>query len=243
MQKTTNTRRKSMMLASSITLSLMLSGHTAFAGAKDDPQLLMLNIDKLETRSGDGRSKVFDSQLWLGYDLNKAVLKTEVERANGSNEKAELQLLYSQAVTPFWDFQLGVRYDSDPQPKKSWAVIGFQGLAPYNVDIDTALFVGSKGHFEYRFEAEYEQMITQRLALVPELEVNFASKRDLARGKGSGLTSSELSLNLVYEIKREFSPYIGVTWEAKHGETKRIAKQENEDASSTKFVIGLKAWF
>lgn len=243
MEKIMNNSYRSMLLSGSLSLVLITAGQEAFAGAADDPLLLMLDIDKLEARSGDSDSYVLEAQTWLGYDLNKAVIKTEIERVKGRNEKAELQLLYSRAVSPFWDFQLGVRHDIDPTPERDWAVIGLQGLSPYNMNIDTALFLGGSGRSEFRFEAEYEQMITQRLVLIPEVELNFAGQTDLVTGTGSGLVSSELSLRLAYEMKREFSPYIGVTWEAKHGETKRLAQQESESTSDTKFVVGAQFWF
>ncbi|MFT6220984.1 MAG: copper resistance protein B [Candidatus Endobugula sp.] len=223
--------------------ALITSGQSVFAGAKDDPLLFMVTIDQLETRSGDEDPDVLEAQAWLGYDLNKLWLKTEVERVGGTNEKAELQLLYGRAVAPFWDFQIGVKRDFDPQPERNWAVIGFQGVSPYYVEIDTALFIGESGRSAFRFEAEYEQMITQRLVLIPEVELNFFGQTDLETETGSGLASSEIGLRLAYEIRREFAPYIGVNWEAKHGETKRLARQDGENTEDTQFVIGIKAWF
>ncbi len=234
---------KKLIASRLLSIALLSTNQYVFAEAEDDPLLLMLNIDKLEKRSGDSDSYVLEAQTWLGYDLNKVVLKTEVERVSGTNESAELQLLYSRAVTPFWDLQIGVRHDIDPQPERDWAVFGFQGIAPYNYDISAALFIGESGRSEFRASAEYEQMITQRLVLIPELELNFAGQNDEQAGVGSGLSSSELSLRLAYEIRREFSPYIGVTWEAKHGKTKEIAKQEGESSDDTKFVVGFQAWF
>ncbi|EGG93738.1 Copper resistance protein B [gamma proteobacterium IMCC1989] len=222
---------------------LMTSGQSVFAGAKDDPILFMLTIDQLETRSGDEDPDVLKAQGWVGYDLNKLWLKTEVERVDGTNEKAELQLLYGRAISPFWDFQIGVKRDFDPQPERNWAVIGFQGLSPYYVEIDTALFIGESGRSAFRFEAEYEQMITQRLVFIPEVELNFFGQTDLETETGSGLASSEIGLRLAYEIRREFAPYIGVNWEAKHGETKRLAIQDGKNTEDTQFVVGFKAWF
>ena len=48
---------------------------------------------------------------------------------------------------------------------------------------------------------------------------------------------------LCYEIKREFAPYVGVRYEALHGETEDIAECEGEATSSTAFVIGIRAWY
>ena len=222
---------------------LMTSGQSVFAGAKDDPLLFMVTIDQLEIRSGDEDPDVLEAQAWLGYDLNKLWIKTEVERVNGTNESAELQLLYGRAISPFWDVQVGVKRDFDPQPERNWGVVGFQGLSPYYVEIDTALFIGESGRSAFRFEAEYELVIAPRLVLIPEVELNFFGQTDLETETGSGLANSEIGLRLAYEIRREFAPYIGVNWEAKHGETKRLARQDGENTEDTQFVVGFKAWF
>lgn len=221
---------------------LVISMH-ANAGGKDDPLLYMVTIDQLELRNGDEDPTVLEAEAWLGYDLKKLWFKTEIERVDGSNEEAELQVLYGQAVSAFWDFQVGFRRDFDPSPERHWAVVGFQGLAPYFIDVDAALFIGESGRSAFRLEAEYEQMITQRLQVIPELEINFNGKSDLETEQGSGLAETEFGIRIAYGFTREFAPYIGVNWEAKHGETKRIAQSHGEDTEDTQFVIGIHAWF
>ena len=220
----------------------VISSHTK-AGAKDDPLLYMVTIDQLEHRSGDEDPVVLEAEAWLGYDLKKLWFKTEVERVDGQNEEAELQVLYGQAVSAFWDFQIGFRRDIDPSPEHNWGVIGFQGLAPYFIDIDAALFIGESGRSLFRVEAEYEQMITQRLHIIPELEININGKGDPETEQGSGLAETELGIRVAYGITREFAPYIGVNWEAKHGNTKRIAQSHGENTEDTQFVVGIHAWF
>nr|QTX14278.1 Copper resistance protein B [Klebsiella pneumoniae] len=44
--------------------------------------------------------------------------------------------------------------------------------------------------------------------------MNFYSQDDESRGRGRGLTDTELGLRLRYEIRREFAPYIGVSLES-----------------------------
>ncbi|ODS23795.1 copper resistance protein CopB [Candidatus Endobugula sertula] len=234
---------KSSILVFLLSVLLMPFSTHSTAGAKDDPLLLMVTIDQLESRSGDESPDVLEADAWIGYDEHKLWLKTEIERVDNTNESAELQLLYGKAVSAYWDFQVGVRRDFDPVPERHWAVVSFQGLAPYYVDIDVALFIGESGHSAFRFEAEYEQMLTQRLALIPELELNFFGKDNPVVDIGSGLANSEFGLRLAYEIRREFAPYIGVNWEAKHGQTKRIAEQHGEHTEDTQFVVGIHAWF
>lgn len=226
-----------------LTMALLVTGQNVLAGAKDDPLLTMVNIDQLEKRNGDEDPFVFEAQAWIGYDLDKIWLKTEAERVEGENESVELQLLYSKAISPFWNLQVGARRDFKPEPERNWGVIGFQGLAPYYFEIDTALFIGESGRTALRFEAEYELMLTQRLVLIPEIELNFFGKTDEETETGSGLSNSELGLRLAYEIRREFAPYVGVNWENKYGATADFAKEEGESTNDTQLVIGVSAWF
>ncbi|MGH1438647.1 MAG: copper resistance protein B [Cellvibrionaceae bacterium] len=231
------------LLPMSVSVLLMFSSAYTLAAAVDDPLLFMVTIDQLESRSGDEDPYVLEADAWIGYDLHKLWIKTEIERVDNTNESAELQLLYGKAVDPNWDFQIGVRRDFDPVPERNWAVIGFQGVAPYYIEIDAALFLGESGRSAFRFEAEYEQMLTQRWVLIPELEANFFGKTDEETETGSGLASSEIGLRLAYEIRRELAPYIGVSWERKYGKTADFAKSEGESTNDTQFVIGIHAWF
>jgi copper resistance protein B len=226
-----------------LTLALLTAGQTVFAGAKDDPLLTMVNIDQLEKRNGDEDPFVFEAQAWIGYDLDKMGLKTEAERVAGAYESLELQLLYSKAISPFWNIQFGARRDFKPEPERNWGVIGFQGVAPYYLEIDTALFIGESGRTALRLEVEYELMLTQRLVLIPEIELNFFGKTDEETESGSGLSNSEVGLRLAYEIRREFSPYIGVNWERKYGTTASFAKDDGESTHDAQLVIGVSAWF
>jgi len=226
-----------------LTLALLTAGQAVFAGAKDDPLLTMVNIDQLEKRNGDEDPFVLEAQAWIGYDLDKIWLKTEAERVDGENESLELQLLYSKAISPFWNIQFGARRDFKPEPERNWGVIGFQGVAPYYAEVDAALFIGESGRTSLRIEAEYELMLTQRLVLIPEIELNFFGETDDETETGSGLSNSEIGLRLAYEIHREFSPYIGVNWERKYGATANFAKDDGESTNDRQFVIGVSAWF
>jgi copper resistance protein B len=43
----------------------------------------------------------------------------------------QFQALYSRAIAPFFDVQVGVRHDVRPEPNRSHLVVGLQGLLPY----------------------------------------------------------------------------------------------------------------
>lgn len=214
------------------------------AGMEDDPMLFMTKIDQFEVRNSDGDNPlVFEGQAWIGRDLNKLWVKSEIERVGSETEENELQLLYGRAVAPYWNFQIGWRRDIEPKPDLDWLAVGFQGLAPYYFEIDIALFISDDDQTNLRLEAEYEWMFTQRLVLSPEIEANFFSDDDPERGAGSGLSDVEAGLRLRYEIRREFAPYVGVNWFRKFGDSADFAREEGEDTSDTQLVAGIRAWF
>ena len=146
-------------------------------------------------------------------------------------------------MATYWDFQVGVRHDFRPSPGRSWAAIGFQGLGPYFFELDTALFIGESGRTALRFEADYELLLTQRLILTPEIEVNLYGQNDPDTGVGSGLSDLEAGLRLRYEIRREFAPYIGVNWLRLFGNTADFARGTGKSKSEGQFTVGIRAWF
>lgn len=224
------------ILCASTSLSVLAGGKT------DDPLLGKLMIGQFETRVTDGANPfVLEAQGWLGKDLNKLWVKVDAESVDGQLEEAELQFLYSKAIAPYWDFQVGWRHDSRPTPTRDWLAIGFQGVAPYFFEVDVAAFLGQEGQTALRIEAEYEVMLTQKLVLTPEVTFDFYGESDPTLDIGSGLSSSEVGLRLRYEIRREFAPYIGVNWDQKYGETSNFANAADEKSSDVQFVAGIRA--
>ena len=204
--------------------------------------LTKVTIDQLEAREDDGGA--LEGSVWFGGDRNKLWLKTEVEKEEGETERAELQALYSRAVAPYWDFQVGVRHDFEMESdSRNWGVIGLNGLAPYFFEVDSALFVGEDGDTALRLEAEYELLFTQQWILSPEIEANFYGQNDPEAHTGSGLSDIEAGLRLRYEFTPQFAPYIGINYEKKFGNTADFVRAEGESASETSWVIGLHAWF
>ena len=210
---------------------------------EDDPIITKFNLEQLEVHDADGSNPVtWEAEAWVGKDINKLWFKTEGERTNGETEEFELQALYSRSIDPYWNFQVGLRKDFEPE-SRDWGVLGFKGLAPYYIETDIALFVGESGQSALRVQGEYELMLSQKTALSPEIEMNFHGKDDEAVGVGSGLSDISLGLRLRHEFKREFAPYIGVEWTKKFGNTADFARDEGEDVSDTQLVLGIKAWF
>ena len=222
---------------------LALPGLAPAAG-QDDPVITKVMIDQLEVRVTDGPDPwVLEAQAWVGQDLNKFWLKLDGEYLDGETKEAEMQTLYSRAIAPYWDLQLGWRHDIRPEPGRDWLAIGFDGLAPYWFDIEGSAFVGEHGQVGARLKGEYEWLFTQRWILSPELEVNLHARNDAAVGVGAGLSDMQLGLRLRYEIQREFAPYVGVDWTGKFGNTADFARAEGEDTSDVQLVAGLRMWF
>jgi copper resistance protein B len=104
-------------------------------------------------------------------------------------------------------------------------------------------FVGQSGQTSVRLEGTYDFLITNRLILQPSLELNVYGKSDAAREQGAGLANSSLGLRLRYEVDRQFSPYIGVTWDRSYGNTARFVEQEGGRRNEVSFVAGVRVWF
>lgn len=205
----------------------------------------MVLLDQLEARVQDGQDGyAWEGDAWYSGDYNRLWVKTEGEgEFGGALESAEVQALYNRAIDPWFNLQAGVRYDIRPKPDRAHLVVGVQGLAPYWFEVDAAAFLSEKGDLTGRFEAEYDQRITNRLILQPRVEVELAAQDVPELGIGSGLSSAEAGLRLRYEIKREFAPYIGVDYERRFGDTARFARAEGEDVGGWAFLVGLRSWF
>jgi copper resistance protein B len=204
-----------------------------------------LLLDRLEYRLADGRDGyAWDAQAWYGGDIDKLWLKSEGEGAFGEGlERGEVQALWSRAIDPWFDLQLGLRHDFGRGPDRGHLAVGVQGLAPYWFEVDAAAFVSEKGDVSARLEAEYDLRITQRLILQPTAELEFSLQDVPELGIGSGLSSADLGLRLRFEIAPEFAPYIGVEYERGFGDTAGFRRAAGEEAGGLSVLAGLRAWF
>ncbi len=201
-------------------------------------------LDRLEYRAQEGADgRFWDAQTWYGGDYNRLWLKSEGQQTvGGRTQEADLQVLYARRIAPFWHLQGGLRSEMRPGPTQNYGVLAIQGLAPYWFTVETSAFFRG-GTISGRLEAEYDQLLTQRLILQPRIDSNFSTSDDPARGVGRGINDVELSLRLRYEIKREIAPYVGITWSRKLGDTANIARGRGEDVRSTAVVVGVRVWY
>lgn len=204
---------------------------------------VMLSTAEVRPTSGDD-AYAWEGEAWYGGDIHRLVVKSEGEGVFGGDlHEAELQGLYSRAIGPYFDLQAGVRHDFKPGPSRTYATIGFEGLAPYWFELEGAAFLSEKGDLSARLEGSYDLRLTQKLILEPRAEVNLSAQDVRELGLGSGVTDAELGLRLRYEIAREFAPYVGVVHTRKFGDTADLARASGEDARETSLVVGIRAWF
>jgi copper resistance protein B len=194
-----------------------------------------IQADRLEYQINEGAGRfLWEGQGWVGTDFNRLWIKTEGERDNaeGSTEDAEIQALYGRPISSYFDVQAGVRQDFTPGARRTFGVVGVQGLAPYWFEIDTALFISQDGRLSARLETEYELRFTQRLILQPRAEANIAFQDVPRLAIDAGLTKFEGGIRLRYEFKREVAPYVGVSWQHVAAEPSRFS-----------LLAGLRLWF
>ncbi|MDD5271285.1 MAG: copper resistance protein B [Methylovulum sp.] len=207
---------------------------------KEEPQLAALLVDRLEgLGNGPHSLMTYDWQAWYGKTNDRTVVRAEGNIDAGQFTEARNELLWGHALTPYWDSQLGVRYDTGAGPERGWFTFGLQGITPYWLYIEATAYIGEQGRAAFRFESEYDVLITQRLILQPRIEANIYSQRDIGRGISQGLSDFESGLRLRYEIRREFAPYIGVEWST----APTINSLSDSRTDTTRWVAGVHFWF
>lgn len=203
----------------------------------------MFRLEVDAGRNTDGISiQNWDMDGWIGTDENKLWLKSEGERANNELESAEFWALYSRNVSMFWDAQVGVRYDSQPE-STTYLTFGVNGLAPYWFETEAHFFISQHGDVTARLRLENDVFLTQRLVAQPYAEINFSAQDVEEYDLGTGVTDGEIGLQMRYEITRQFAPYVDVYWDQKVGETSSIAKSHGEENDQLVGVIGLRLMF
>jgi copper resistance protein B len=208
------------------------------ADMNDDPLRTMLLMDKFELYSNAEHTRRWEGSFYLGYDLDKLYLYSDGEATAAGLQRSQNELVYSRAVAPFWDLQGGLVYDKNADASRIWTEVAISGLAPYWFETRAALLFNTEGNIGARVDLEYELLLTQRLILTPSLEADLYTKDDPKMLTGSGLSNIEAGLRLRYEIRREFAPYVGVTYEKSFGNTRRY-----DAIDETDFVVGVRFWF
>ncbi|MBX2849945.1 MAG: copper resistance protein B [Acidiferrobacterales bacterium] len=220
----------------------------AHAMFKDDPWLTKVMFE-FEYLQEDGEDVIeWDIDTWTGRDLSKFWIKSAGEYADSEFEDANIEFVYSRAVSAYWDQQFGVRHDFKPDPDgvtRNWLSYGFIGTAPYFVSVDARVFVGEESSSQLVIELEREMMITQEWVLTPELDIIANGQTNEQFNEGSGLAEIEFSLHLGYEHNgnRKFQPFVGLAASQTFGTTRRLAKADGSSSGDIEALIGIHSWF
>jgi len=213
--------------------------------AEDNRVLTFITFDQLEGRTnGPNNSFRWDGEGWIGTDFNKLWIKSEGRVTNGNPSDGDQEILYVRPIPHmrYFDWQAGARIDLDSGPTRAWAAIGVQGLAPYFFNFAPTFYVRDGGRVAGRIEGYYNLYLTQRLIVQPQVEMNFYSQADPARGIGSGLSELDGGLRLGYQFSRKFAPYIGYTYTGTFGQTATFSRQASEPTAANRFVFGIWWW-
>lgn len=201
-------------------------------------------LDRFEWRdTSAGEGIAWNGEAWYGGDYDKLWLKTEGTRHDGETQHARSEVLWNRTYSRWWNLQAGVRHDSGGDTSREWAALGIQGTAPGFLELEATAYVGEQGRAAARLSIERDLLLTQRLILQPEIELNAYSKADRANRIGSGLSDLELGLRLRYEFRREFAAYFGMVWARSLGGTASFLRATGEDPDDLQALAGLRLWF
>jgi copper resistance protein B len=212
-------------------------------GMDDRARFLKVMLDELEWVDADEPVLSWDAAAWYGGDAHKIRIETEGERAAGDTHESRTELLWDRIATRWWNTRLGLRHDGGIGPAREWLAFGVAGLAPGFVELEASAYLGDSGRTALRVNAHYDLMITQRLVLQPEAELEAYGARDAAKLIGSGVSGFELGLRLRYEFRRELAPYIGLAWRTRVGRTADLARAAGEAPDDLGLSLGIRAWF
>ena len=214
-------------------------------GAPVDDQHVWVHgiLDQFEGRFDSENSLRWDGEAWAGTDSDRLWLKSEGELTKGKLQDGQQEAYYSKPISTYFDLQVGARYDLDSLSGRGWAAIGVEGLAPQFFHVSATAYASDEGHFAAKFTGSYDLLITQRLILQPEAEINLYSKNDASRGIGSGFSDLDTGIRLRYEFSRKFAPYVGLVYEKKFGRTGKYASASGENTDALRVVAGVRAWF
>lgn len=208
-------------------------------------------FDVLEFRPGRGGDSDFrwDIEGWYGTDYNRFWYKSEGERntAFKADYDIDLQLLYGRLIHPYYNFQVGVRFETQTfrgaNVTRPQAVIGLEGLLPYFIELESAVFIDPKGKISGRASLTKDFLFTNRWILQTRFETNAAIQKVERFTTGKGLNNIEAGFRLRYEFSRKFAPYFGVTFDRSFFETARFVRQEGGDPSQIRLAVGVRLLF
>ena len=210
-------------------------------GMDDRRHFGKIMFDRLEWHDAGTSAYEWDAAAWYGGDVHKLWLETEGELAGG-DEDIRVELLWDRIATAWWSTRLGLRQDLGDGPARSWVAAGVAGLAPGFIELEAMTYLADD-RVAMRLSADYDLLITQRLVLHPEAELNLYSHEDPERLIGAGLSDLTIGLRLRYEFRRELAPYLGASWSKRFGDSAELARTAGADTDELSLVAGIRVWF
>lgn len=215
---------------------------TAFAAPLASAETVVwgAQAEQFEYRLGESDELLaWDFDAFVGTDELRLVWRSEAEYGldESAFETLENQARLQTPISDFFDAVVGLRVDTPDGPDRVYGVLGVHGLAQQWIEIDADLFIAEDPTF--RFEAEYEGLITNRITLTPSIEVDVPFTDDPEIGAGAWGPTLEVGARLSYDlVDRAISPYIGVHYERVFGESAALAREDGEHVESAFVVIG-----
>ena len=221
--------------------------HRAWGPPVRDNQALAHGVfEELEGRTGtSGPMLRWDGQGWIGTDMNRLWIKSEGFSDGHQMSDGDQEALYDRPIPRmrYFDAQVGARADLDSGPRRAWAALGIEGLAPWFFEIAPTLYIRDGGNIAGRVEGSWELNLTQRLILEPQAEFNFYNKDDVSRKLGAGFSDLDGGVRVRYEIQRKFAPYVGFAYNGSFNGTAAYEHQSGEATHTSSFIYGLRVWY
>lgn len=207
-----------------------------------------IQFEELEYReNSDGQAAgVWDAELQYGTDdwTVRWLTHGEYSDREGVFESLENELVWQTPVSRYFDVKGGLRIDRPHGVDREYAVLGLAGLAPQWFEVDASLYWGGSDHALAELDAEYDWLLTNYWKVSASLDVTVALREDRAAGFGSGLATTETGLRISHDlIDRTFSPYAGIVYERRHGETANLAESAGESQDEWYAVFGARLLF
>jgi copper resistance protein B len=184
----------------------------------------------------------WDFSTWISGGDEKWWLKSEGKASENDTEGGYVQMLYSEPVSAFWDLQIGFHSQIEPY-EENYVLIGFFGLAPYFIHLDSYLLLNSNGDAIWQLDADYDMKLSRNWVMLVEGSISAQAQNKPEAGLGSGLSEGELGIRVAYNRQRKLVPYIGIEWERAFGNTADIRDNLQEPNSEWRGVVGINMWY
>ena len=197
-------------------------------------------FDQLEWQTGRGRGVNLDSRRWIGRDRDRLWFRARARRGQPRRRGASARALRTAVLTMVGRGRrrsAGLR----PGPAQTWAAFGVRAWRRFGSTSRPPLRRGL-GSDPRAFEVEYELLLTNRLVLQPLVEAEFVRQVGPRARCRRRPDTTDAGFRVRYECRREFAPYVGVTWSRKWGRPPTSPRPPVKTGGA-RFVTGLRLWF